>query len=70
MLHSVTVAWDQLIKAFANMEQDRVYFFDRLTGEIFFIGSDLEESVWDQIENQQERFLAIPPLTAPLNARY
>jgi len=26
MLHSVTVAWDQLIKAFANMEQDRVYF--------------------------------------------
>ncbi len=62
MLHSVTVAWDQLVKAFANMEQDRVYFLDRMTGEIFFIGSDLDDSVWDQIENQQERFLAIPPL--------
>jgi hypothetical protein len=62
MVHSVTVAWDQLIKAFANMEQDRAYFLDRMTGEIFSIGSDLDDSVWDQIENQQERFLAIPPL--------
>lgn len=62
MLHSVTVAWDQLVKAFANMEQDRVYFLDRMTGEIFFIGSNLDDGVWDQIENQQERFLEIPPL--------
>lgn len=62
MPYSVTVAWDHLVKAFANMEADRIFFFDRMTGEIFSVGADLEDSFWEQMERQQERFLAIPPL--------
>ncbi|MDY0301565.1 MAG: UPF0158 family protein [Trichlorobacter sp.] len=62
MLFSVTVAWEQLTRAFMNMETDRVYFFDKMTGEIFFVGTDLDDSFWEQMDDYQERFLAIPPL--------
>lgn len=62
MIHSVAIAWDQLFGAFANMEQDRVYFLDRFTGEIFSVGSELGDSFWEQMNQQQERFLEIPPL--------
>lgn len=62
MLHSVTVAWEQLTKAFMNIQTDRIYFFDKMTGEIFFVGTDLDESFWAQMDEHQERFLAIPPL--------
>jgi hypothetical protein len=62
MMHSVAIAWDELLGAFSNMEQDRVYFFDRITGEIFFIRADMEDGFRDQIELHQERFLEIPGL--------
>jgi len=62
MIHSVAIAWEDLLGAFSNMEQDRVYFFDRMTGEIFFVGSDSGDSFWDQLEQQQGRFLEIPYL--------
>ena len=62
MIHSVAIAWDDLLRAFSNMEQDRVYFFDRMTGEIFSVRSDSEDDFWDQIEQQQGRFLEIPVL--------
>ncbi len=62
MIHSVAIAWDELLKAFSNMEQDRVYFFDKITGEIFFVRADLEDSFWENIEQHQERFLEIPVL--------
>lgn len=62
MIHSVAIAWDDLLRAFSNMEQDRVYFFDRMTGEIFSVRSDSEDDFWDQIEQQQGRFLEIPSL--------
>ena len=62
MIHSVAIAWDDLLRAFSNMEQDRVYFFDRMTGEIFSVRSDSEDDFWDQIEQQQGRFLEIPAL--------
>ena len=62
MIHSVAIAWDDLLGAFSNMEQDRVYFFDRMTGEIFFVGTDSGDSFWDQLEQQQGRFLEIPYL--------
>lgn len=62
MVHSVAVAWDELVQAFSNMEQDRVYFFDRMTGEIFFVRADQEDSFWEQLEQHQGRFLEIPPL--------
>jgi hypothetical protein len=62
MIHSVAIAWDELLGAFSNMEQDRVYFFDRMTGEIFFVGADMEDGFWEQMEQYQERFLEIPYL--------
>lgn len=62
MIHSVAIAWDDLLRAFSNMEQDRVYFFDRMTGEIFSVRPDSEDDFWDQIEQQQGRFLEIPSL--------
>lgn len=62
MTHSVAVAWEELVRAFSNMEQNRVYFFDRMTGEIFFVRSDEEDNFWEQLEQQQERFLEIPYL--------
>ncbi len=62
MIHSVAIAWDELLKAFSNMEQDRVYFFDKMTGEIFFVRADLEDSFWESIEQHLERFLEIPVL--------
>ena len=62
MVHSVAVAWDELVRAFSNMEQDQVYFFDRMTGEIFFVRADQEDSFWEQLEHHQGRFLEIPPL--------
>ena len=62
MIHSVAIAWADLLGAFANMEQDRVFFFDKMTGEIFSVSSDSEELFWDQIEQHQDRFLEIPYL--------
>lgn len=62
MIHSVAIAWSDLLGAFSNMEQDRVYFFDRMTGEIFSVRSDSEDSFWDELEQQQGRFLEIPSL--------
>ncbi len=62
MIHSVAIAWDELLRAFSNMEQDRVYFFDRMTGAIFFVRTDMEDDFWEQMEQHQERFLEIPYL--------
>ena len=62
MIHSIAIAWEQLLQAFSNMEQDRFYFFDKMTGEIFFVRSDAEDAFWDQVEQQQDRFLEIPVL--------
>lgn len=64
MIHSVAVSWEDLLNAFANMEPDKSYFFDRFTGEIFFVSAEQEEGFWDQLENQQNRFLQIPTLDA------
>ncbi len=62
MVHSIAVAWNELLGAFSNMEQDRVYFFDRMTGEIFSVHTDLGDSFWEQMEQHQDRFLEIPYL--------
>lgn len=60
MQHNVAILWDELLEAFTNMEADRIYFLDRATGDIFFVRADHEESVWQELDNQQERFLEIP----------
>ena len=62
MIHSVAIAWDDLLGAFSNMEPERVYFFDRMTGEIFSVHSGSGDVFWDQLEQQQGRFLEIPCL--------
>lgn len=62
MIHSVAIAWDDLLRAFSNMEQEMVYFFDRMTGEIFSVGADMEDGFWEQMDQHQERFLEIPYL--------
>jgi Uncharacterised protein family (UPF0158) len=60
MVRNIAILWDQLLEAFTNMEQDKVYFLDRMTGEIFFVSSDQGELLWEQIEQQQARFIEIP----------
>ena len=48
--------------AFASGEVDRVYFLDRQSGEIFFVPSAIDdEEFWHQMENNQDRFVEIPP---------
>jgi len=69
MMHSVAISWEELLGAFSNMEQDRTYFFDRMTGEIFFVGSDLDDIFWEQMEQHQDRFLEIPPLDASIERK-
>lgn len=60
-VHNVEIAWDELMDAFASGTDDRVYFLDRFTGEVFFVSSTLaDEEFWRQIETSSERFLEIP----------
>jgi len=61
LVHNVEIVWDDLLDAFTSGKGDRVYFLDRVTGEIFFVPSSLEdEDFWRQVENNRERFLEIP----------
>lgn len=62
MIHSVAVAWDDLLQAFSSMEHDKAFFFDKFTGEIFAVSSNEEDEVWDEIEQHRGRFLEIPGL--------
>lgn len=60
-VHNVEIVWDDLLDAFTSGQGDRVYFLDRMTGEIFFVPSALDdEEFWRQLEHNQERFLEIP----------
>ena len=60
-VHNVEIVWDDLVDAFNSGQGDRVYFLDRMTGEIFFVPSALEdEEFWRQLENNRDRFLEIP----------
>lgn len=63
LIHNVEISWTDLMTAFASGATDRVYFLDRITGEIFFVPSAFEDKeFWNQIETHQERFLEIPPI--------
>jgi hypothetical protein len=61
-IHSVEISWEDLLGAFTSGQLDKSYYLDRLTGEIFFVPftSDNNE-VRQQLENNGERFLEIPP---------
>lgn len=60
-IHNVEIVWDDLLNAFTSGRGDRVYFLDRLTGEIFFVPSSPDdEEFWRHLEHNRERFLEIP----------
>ena len=62
MFRNVAIMWDELIGAFSNMEESRLYFLDRLTGEIFSLRADTDDHFMEHIEQQQGRFIVIPPI--------
>lgn len=60
-VHNVEIVWDELLSAFTSSQGDKVYFLDRVNGEIFNVPASLEdEEFWRQMETYQERFLEIP----------
>lgn len=60
-VHNVEIVWEELMSAFTSGDNDRRYYLDRYTGEIFFIPStNQDEELWRQLESNQERFLEIP----------
>lgn len=61
VMRDMEIVWDDLLDAFENTDPDMVYFLDRQTGEVFYVPSDYEDdSFWDEIEEDQERYLLIP----------
>lgn len=61
-IHSVEISWEDLLGAFTSGQLDKAYYLDRLTGEIFFVSSTADNNeVRQQLQNNVERFLEIPP---------
>lgn len=61
-IHTVEISLEDLLGAFTSGQPDKAYYLDRLTGEIFFIPSSFDNNeVRQQLENNSERFLEIPP---------
>ena len=61
-IHSVEISWEDLLGAFTSGQLDKAYYLDRLTGEIFFVPSTSDDNdVRQQLQNNVERFLEIPP---------
>jgi Uncharacterised protein family (UPF0158) len=61
-IHSVEISWEDLLGAFTSGQLDKAYYLDRLTGDIFFVPSTSDDNeVREQIVNNGERFLEIPP---------
>jgi hypothetical protein len=62
-IHSVEISWEDLLGAFTSGQLDKSYYLDRLTGEIFSVPSTSDNNeVRQQLQNNGERFLEIPPL--------
>jgi hypothetical protein len=61
-IHSVEISWEDLLGAFTSGQLDKAYYLDRLTGDIFFVPSTSDNNeVREQLINNGERFLEIPP---------
>ena len=61
-IHSVEISWEDLLGAFTSGQIDKAYYLDKLTGEIFFVPSTSDDNeVREQLLNNVERFLEIPP---------
>lgn len=62
MSHTVEISWEDLLGAFTSGQPDKAYYLDKLTGEIFFVPSTSDNNeVRQQLQNNGERFLEIPP---------
>lgn len=63
LVHSVEISWEDLLGAFTSGQIDKAFYLDRQTGEIFSVPSSSENyEVQQQLKNNSERFLEIPPL--------
>ncbi|MBJ6799498.1 UPF0158 family protein [Geomonas propionica] len=61
-LRNLEIVWEDLMEAFENNDQDLIFFLDRETGEVFSVPAEYEdETFWDEVASQEERFLEIPP---------
>lgn len=61
LMHKVEILWEDLLDAFSSGQGDRVYFLDRITGEIFFVTSSMQDDeFWLHMEKHHERFIEIP----------
>jgi len=61
-IHNVEISWEDLLGAFTSGQLDKAYYLDKLTGEIFFVTSTSDNNeVRQQLQNNVERFLEIPP---------
>ncbi len=61
VMHNVEIAWDDLLNAFENADDEMLFFLDRSTGEVFFVPVDYEDDAfWDEIEGNSDKFLPIP----------
>ena len=61
-LRNLEIVWEDLMEAFENGDPDLIYLLDRETGEVFSVPADYDdESFWQEVDTQQERFLEIPP---------
>lgn len=61
VMRDVEIVWDDLLDAFANTDEELVYFLDRETGEVFFVPVDYEDDAfWEEVEDDEERYLPIP----------
>lgn len=62
MIKNVAILWEDLLRAFNNIELNRLYFLDKFTGEIFFVSADMDDGFWQEMEQHHERFVEIPPI--------
>lgn len=61
VMRDVEIAWDDLLNAFENVDDELIYFLDRSTGEVFFVPVDYEDDAfWEEIEDNGDKFVQIP----------
>ena len=60
-IHRVEILWEDLLGAFTSGQPDKIHYLDRLTGEIFSVPTSDNSEVRQQLKNNGERFLEIPP---------
>jgi len=61
MVVNVEIVWDEIWDAFANTDEDLIYFLDLGTGEVFAVPADYsDETFWEEVAGNEEQFLQVP----------